>query len=337
MTVRHVVASLDHDQGGLARSVPTLATSLRDVGVDAIFEGEAPPDLLHIHGIWLPVHHAAAASGRRAGTPVVFSPRGMLHPWALSHRRWKKRLAWWLYQHRDLQGAAGIHATSDEEASYVRRLGLTAPIAVIPNGVHIPDPLPSRDRGEVRRALCLSRLHPVKGIPTLVEAWARVRPEGWELVIAGPDEDGHRSHIEARVTRAGLEREVSVRGRVDEEDKWALYRSADLYVLPTRSENFGLTIAEALGSGVPVLTTRGAPWSDIEACRCGWWAEIGASGVTAALERATSCSREELDAMGARGQSLVGARYAWRDIAVRTEAFYRWLIEGGDAPGFVDL
>src|SRR5690606_3015106 len=97
-------------------------------------------------------------------------------------------------QHRDLRAAAGFHATSEAEVADIRRAGLRQPVALLPNGVTMPDaPQPGGPSGRVRRALFLSRLHPVKGLLNLVQAWAQVRPAGWELVLAGPDADGHRA------------------------------------------------------------------------------------------------------------------------------------------------
>lgn len=261
----------------------------------------------------------------------------MLEPWALAHRRWKKRVAWRLYQRHDLARAALLHATSDAEASSIHRLGLRVPVVVVPNGVHVPPALPERQHGTLRRALFLSRLHPVKGLPLLIEAWARVRPAGWELVIAGPNEESHRAEIEALVRQAGVSEAVTFAGTVPEADKWALYRSADLFVLPTHSENFGLVVAEALGAGVPVLTTRGAPWRELETHRCGWWTDVSVDAIATALADATARSRADLDAMGARGRALVLERYGWDDVARQMKAVYEWILGRGDRPSCVHL
>ena len=334
----HTVASLDSAQGGLARSVPALVAALNAAGVATALNGvQSDADLAHIHGLWLPLHHAAVRAARQRGIPYVVSPRGMLEPWALAHRRWKKRLAWQLYQKSDLRGAALLHATSEVEAASIRRLGLRAPIALIPNGVDVPSPLPARARGPVRRALFLSRLHPVKGLPLLIEAWSRVRPDAWELVLAGPDEGGYRAAIEALVRQAGLPDVVTFAGPVADADKWALYRTADLVVLPTHSENFGLVVAEALGAGVPVLTTKGAPWRELETHACGWWTDVSADAIAAALAEATQTPRADLDAMGERGRALVLDRYGWEDAALQVKSAYEWILGTDDRPACVTL
>ena len=226
-----------------------------------------------------------------------------------------------------------LHATSEAEVESIRRLGIRTPVALVPNGVDVPEVLPTRNRGETRRALFLSRLHPKKGLPLLVEAWARVRPAGWELVLAGPDDgSGHRAHVEALVGAAGLADIVSFTGTVSDADKWTLYRTADLFVLPTHSENFGLVVAEALGAGVPVLTTTGAPWRELVALGCGWQADITVDFIAAALAQATQTPRDRLDEMGVRGQTLVRSRYGWDGVAGQMKAVYEWIDQRGDPP-----
>ena len=162
--------------------------------------------LIHDNGLWLPTNHSAAVIAGKFGVPLVVSTRGMLEPWALKHRAWKKQIAWWLYQRNDLRTARVLHATAPHEAESLRRLGLRQPIAVIPNGVDLP---PFLHRSQVPAsphvALFLGRIHPVKGLLELVDAWRIVRPSGWTMIIAGPDEGGHRAVVEERIRRAGVE------------------------------------------------------------------------------------------------------------------------------------
>ena len=336
--VLHVLRSTDPSQGGLARSVPALVAALQAESVDArIGLPGGAAEVVHVHGLWLPLHHGAARAARQAHTPLVVSIRGMLEPWALAHRRWKKRLAWPLYQRRDLQQAAVLHATSVAEAGAIRGRGLTSPIALIPNGVEVPAVLPERVRSATRRALFLGRLHPIKGLPMLIEAWRRVGPVGWELVLAGPDEDGHRATLDAQVHAAGLGDAISFAGPVADADKWALYRTADVFVLPSHTENFGLVVAEALGAGVPVLTMKGTPWCELETHRCGWWTDVSVDALAAALTEATLSPRADLDAMGARGHALILDRYGWPDAARQMKAVYEWILGTGCRPPCVQL
>ena len=168
-------------------------------------------------------------------------------------------------------------------------------------------------------------MHPVKGLATLVRAWNRVRVPDWHLVIAGPDEGGYRRTIEKMIADNHLEAAFSFMGPVDEADKWGLYEQAELLVLPSLTENFGMVVAEALASGKPVITTRGTPWEMLAQHHCGWWIDVGVEPLADALREATALSDHERAAMGERGRRLVEARFSWPKIADQTLAVYRWV------------
>ena len=309
-------------------------------------------DIVHTHGLWLHPSWAALAWKKRYGKPHVVSVRGMLEPWAWQHHAWKKRPLWWMLEQRNLQSASLLHATSEQEAEGIRGRGLIAPIAVIPNGVTLP-----HDRGQrpdarkqtgngVRTALFLSRVHPKKGLPMLLEAWARVRPRGWQLRIVGPDEVGHVAELKKQCLRSNLS-EASVAmdncpsepltsvlfsGPLTGEAKEEAFAESDLFILPTYSENFGIAVAEAMAHGLPVITTQGAPWKILEEERCGWWVPVSVDGIMNALEDGTRRSPEELSVMGARGRKVVEERFAWDGIASEMISCYNWLLGKGPKP-----
>lgn len=361
MRVLHCTATFEPASGGPARSVPQLALALASRGAEVglwsplasaggiadlrpeamtgipVYSGDFrqvldrfQPDLVHDHGLWLGCHHQVARECRRAGVPRVVSPRGMLEPWALAHKKWKKKLAWWGYQRCDLRAATLLHATAGSEASNLRRLGLKNEIVVVPNGVAMPDWQESEpatggtvQEPQVRTAVFLSRIQKKKGLPMLVEAWQRVRPAGWRMRVVGPDEEGHLAEVRELVEKAGLGASWSFEGALFGEAKWALLREADLFILPTHSENFGIAVAEALAAGVPVITTRGAPWDGLETRDCGWWTEIAAEAIAAALAEATCLPQGKLAAMGRRGRSWVAEAFGWESIADRMLEAYR--------------
>lgn len=289
--------------------------------------------VIHDQGVWLPSNHAVAVAAQELGRPRVISPRGMLSSWALAAKGLKKRAAWSLYQRRDLMSAAALHVTSQSEVDDCRRTGYLGPVTVVANGTEFPlQTLVDAHRPQatdgpvIRTVLCLSRVHPVKGLLTLVDAWAQIRPAGWRLVIAGRGENGHVAEIERRIRAQGLRDSVAMIGEVAGQDKWALYRSADLFVLPSHSENFGIVIAEALAAGVPVLTTRGTPWSELENQGCGWWIDIGVAPLVDALGTALATPSAELRAMGERGRRLVELKYTWDGAAREMLSFYESVV-----------
>lgn len=289
---------------------------------------QAEVKLVHDNGIWLATNAASYYAAQMEDVPYVLTPHGMLEPWALNHNAWKKNLVWYAYQHRILKGAALLHATAPAEAKHLRALGLDAPIVVAPNGVTVPQQWKQEpDSDKRRQALFLSRVHPKKGLLNLMEAWAAVDPPDWELVIAGPDENDHQSEVEARALELGIADQVSFPGSIPDAEKWALYRASDLFVLPTFSENFGVVVAEALASGIPAITTTGAPWAVLEERDCGWWIETGVDPLVEALRAATSCSDAERLKMGQRGRDIVQEKFAWPAIAETLAGAYRWLLD----------
>jgi glycosyltransferase involved in cell wall biosynthesis len=313
---------------------------------------EIPISVIHQHGIWLRSSHAVISFAYSNKRPLVVAPRGMLEPWAINNSKWKKGLAWALYQKRDLERATAFHATALSEAESIRRLGFKQPIAVIPNGVELPEIVDGRwsmEDGESelrysnsnlpgpRTALFLSRINPKKGLPMLLDAWKKLAPEDWRLVIAGNDDSNHLSVLERKIAELGLSDQVEVVGPLFGDDKEQAFLNANLFVLPSYSENFGIVVAEALSYQLPVLTTTGCPWKELQTERCGWWVDPTPAGIEAGLKAALKSSDSERREMGIRGRELVKRHYLWPAIAKDMTRFYDWLINGGEVPEFVEL
>ena len=414
MKVLHIIAGISRRAGGPARSVQGLVAAECAAGIDAwvwpigggepwvegvrLFEISTDRrslcaakslewcsdrlivrlkqfDLVHIHGIWSCKLHRVAVMCRRAGVPYVIAPRGRLEPWSLKQKWLKKRIARWLYQDRDLKGAAALHATAESEAEQFRRLGFKNKIIVSPNGVNVPGKgTGKREEGkggedwserrralaekkveEWRRALFVSRMHPKKGVLELVESWARLKQsnnrtiEQWccELVYTmnSDEELAYEQKVKQRVHELGLDGQFVFTGALDDEKKWEAYARADLFVLPTYSENFGIVVAEALWAGVPVITTKGTPWAELECSesskfkvqsskleeRCGWWVEL--SALDAALREAIEQSnnpnnRTILREMGARGRKLIEEHYTWSAVCDKMIKGYEEVLNG---------
>jgi glycosyltransferase involved in cell wall biosynthesis len=292
--------------------------------------------VIHDNGIWLASNRSSASAARSLGVPFVVSPHGMLEPWALSQRAWGKNLAWRFYQKHDLMSAHLLHATSCQEARHLRAAGLSQPIAVIPNGIELPSyPAKLNDRDGIKTALFLSRLHPKKGLLNLVEGWSVVRPKNWRIIIAGPNEGNHRQKIERAIAESKLSDVFTFVGFVDGAAKADLYSRADLFVLPTFSENFGIVVAEALAYGIPVITTKGSPWEVLVEHKCGWWIDIGVEPLIEALRQATSLDAVTLLAMGSRGRKLVEELFSMSNTAGQMVEVYEWILGGGPPPACV--
>ena len=300
--------------------------SLRDAGASLrLFDGSASeaisafgrPDVIHDNGLWRPHNHYLAQFAWQSDVTRVVSLHGMLEPGALRFRKWKKRIGWVVYQRRDIERATVLHATAQAEAHNAKALGLTPRISIIPIGVEMPQnyvAFKSLRPSERRVALFISRLHPMKGLPMLLKAWAAIRPQKWELRIAGPAEGNHEAEVRQLVGQLGLDDDVSLLGPVYGAEKEELYRTADIFVLPTHSENFGIVIAEALSYGVPVLTTRGTPWELLKTHDCGWWVEASVDGIHGGLVEAMDKSDAARKEMGRRGAFIVSHTFNWETI-----------------------
>ncbi|MET0499345.1 MAG: glycosyltransferase [Steroidobacteraceae bacterium] len=285
------------------------------------------PRLIHDNGLWGYTNFIAASYAAKHGIPLVISPHGMLEPWALSYKARKKRIASALYQRRLLESAAMFVVSADSEAESVRRTGLKQPIAIVPAGVPLPETVAKHAPTKAqRRMLFMSRIHPKKGLAQFVDAWRVARQPGWKVVVAGPDEGGHQAEIQQLVSSHRLEADFEFPGPVAGEQKRRLFESADVFVLPTFSENFGVVIAEALSYGIPVLTTRGTPWAVLERINAGWWVEPDAAGIARGLRAALSTTVEERSSMGRSGRSLITRDFGWPMAGQKTYDAYAWLL-----------
>ena len=328
--------------------------------------------VIHSHGLWTDVHRFAAAWARRQGVPHLIGPCGMLDRAALGRSRWKKRLAGAWFQSRALRDASCLLANSEQEYRDIRRIGLTNPVALLPNPVAGPD----WRWPEVRQAaegaegddgaqgaglaeavsfkaaepqntflspgrktvLFLGRLHPVKGLERLLAAWGRLDSfhPAWQLVLAGPDEGGYRAVLELQLRSLGCESSVRLIGALDTASKWAALRAADLFVMPSDFENFGLAIAEALLAEKPVISTTGTPWQALAEQGAGWWVEPNVPALAMALAEAMAITPEQRSRMGRRGMMIAQA-FAPERVGQQLIGLYRWLQQQGERPEFVRL
>lgn len=308
------------------------------------------PDLLHVQGLWMYPSFAAMrwSGGRR---PYLVSPRGMLDPWALRNSGWKKRIAGLLYEDAHLRGAACIHALCDAERETIRAYGLTNPIAVIPNGVHLPDDEAVLPRVEwdanlpegAKALLFLSRLHPKKGLVGLLDAWAQARQRGvagardWHLVIAGWEQGGHQAELERQARELAIEGSVHFVGPQFEAAKAASLRRADAFVLPSFSEGLPMAILEAWSYSLPVMMTPQCNLPEGFAAGAAIRVDPVGESLIDGLATLFGMPDEERHAQGTRGRRLVERQFTWATIGTAMSDVYGWLLGHGPKPDCVRL
>ena len=303
-------------------------------------------DVIHSHGLWTYASIAAAQAAATRGLPHIVTPCGMLQTGALRRSGWKKRLCRLAFQDRILKSARCLHAKSAAEAKGIRDFGLTNPVAVIPNPVPVPQDTDRIDCAPFRQGyqlddasvtLFLGRVHPVKGLERLIRAWSNVlkKEQRWFLVLAGPDEDGYTARLKRLAAELDCTDRIRFTGALNGADKWAAFKAADLFVLPSDFENFGSAAVEAMAFGIPVITTTGTPWHRLDETGAGWCVPPTAAAVTAALEQAMALDEAARRRMGQAGRKLA-AEYQTGRVADALLATYDWLLHDADKPAFVE-
>jgi glycosyltransferase involved in cell wall biosynthesis len=297
------------------------------------------PDILHSHNLWALPSIYPAIAGARWSIPHIVSPRGTLTRYSMSTGSRIKRVYWPFIQRPVLKKVAAFHATAESELEDIRRLGFKQPVAVIPNGIEIhPVPSPTTGIDPSKTILYFGRFHPEKGLADLLLAWeiaSSERPD-WSLLLVGPDNVAYRAELERLVADRRIQG-VTFEGPQYGRDKLGLYRRGAVYVLPSPSENFGMTVAEALSMEVPVIANHGAPWAGLELNQCGWWIKHGTSSLAAALIQVMQTTPAELKAMGARGRVWMKAEYSWPEIGKQMQSFYSFMLGQETKPEFVHL
>jgi glycosyltransferase involved in cell wall biosynthesis len=252
----------------------------------------------------------------------------MFEPWILRRSRLKKRIVSLLFEGRNMERCRLWRALTSQEADQIRNQGFKAPILVAPNGVRLEDydgprtagtdrlSLPER-ANEKKRLVFMARLHPKKGLDLLVPAWARLKKyhADWELLIAGPDENGYRSVVEDMIARLEVASATTLVGPVTGNSKRDLLKGADLFILPSHSEGFPVSVLEAMACRVPVIGTDGCNFDELETEGGGWLCQAHADSVQKRLNEALQGSDAERKQRGQIARTLVERRYSWPRIA----------------------
>lgn len=287
------------------------------------------PDIVHINCCWTPSCALLQKWAQQLGYMVVLTPHGMLEPWILKRHYWTRKVpALLLYQKHAVKYANYLHATSESEKENLLNLGYNDRVALIANGLDVENIKMKATWKCNKELLFLSRVHVKKGINFLIEAVASLKTEmqGYVVRIAGEGEKNYINELRFLATRLGVNDIIHFEGGVYGNRKWELFQQADLFILPTHSENFGIVVAEALACGTPVITTKGTPWSELESEHCGWWTEIGMEGTVQALREFLALKEEDLEIMGRNGRRLVESRYSEHKIAEEFVALYNKMI-----------
>ena len=323
--------------GGLDAAIQSLRAALEKIGVpvdDALPAGDAGGHVVHFHGLWQPAHARLARECRRRRIPYVVSPHGMLEPWAWRHKWWKKWPYFQLVEKAHLRRATLVLATCEAEAQRLRARLPEARVESVPLGMTSdaqPDYAAARAAlgwvdGE-RVLLFLSRLHTKKGLDLLLRALAETAwPQPSRVVIVGGGEARYVEELRALARRLeGRLPRVDWAGEIWGEARWRYFQGADLFCLPSHSENFGLAVLEACQVGTPALTTRATPWGEWLQGGRGFVGEATVESVQQSLAQFFTEPLRTAE-QRARLAAWAHAEFSWEALAPRYAAIYRTVI-----------
>ncbi|GAB4523132.1 MAG: glycosyltransferase [Pleurocapsa sp.] len=295
-------------------------------------------DLAHIHALFSPVSTLAATIARYQKLPYILRPLGTLDPADLQKKKFFKQIYGRLLEKPNLAAAAGIHFTSEEEARISARFGAKTQDLVIPLGVNMPQ-LPEKNKvrqdlgidNNIPLILYMSRLDRKKGLDLLLPALEQLQATGWDfhLVLAGgnPQNPDYEREIKNRIENSALKSRSTLTGFVQGELKLGLLQDADLFVLPSYYENFGIAVAEAMAVGTPVvISDRVHIYQEIQTAQAGWITSCGVEDLINALSLALR-SPEERKQRGNNAYNLVQQKYNWQAIAKQTMGIYEEIIK----------
>ena len=289
-------------------------------------------DIYHTNGMWMHCNHETCTIARQKDKPYVITPHGMLYPQALARSAWKKKLLLNLGGvEKDLRHATCIHATCDAEMKHYREF--------IPNPMPIPSFIDDiKSEKSIKRIGYLGRIHPYKNTEALINAWITLGNEvkDAQLIIMGRGDNEYEAKMHQLVARHNLTN-VEFAGFVNGREKFERLASLTALCVPSITENFGMTVTEALSVGTPVIASLGTPWQELNTKHCGWWVDNDVETLADTISQALSLPQEAIDEMGNNGKRLVNDKYRDTQVAAMMKQLYEWILYEGVKPDFLHV
>jgi glycosyltransferase involved in cell wall biosynthesis len=301
----------------------------------------AQADLVHLSAVWQPLGLAVASAARKAHKPYICSLRGCVNPWIWKTHTVKHKIYWRLFEFPLLAGAAALHATcaSEREDALALGVGRQQKFYVVPNCLdthayaHNP-PLRQRFRDSLglsaaqKLILYLGRIHPQKGIDLFLDAAAEVLRSSpqWLYVIAGPSGGGYSGYLAQKIRRLGLENQVRIMDLLQDDMRLGALSAADVLALTSTSENFGMSIVEAMAASVPVLVSdRVGIAHEIQEDQAGLVVPLEPGAVRAAIGELVA-NEEMRRFYGENGCKSAQARFAAAAVAAQMQEMYSGIL-----------
>ena len=308
----------------------------RQMGQDFIKE-ITENDIVHLHSMWLYLSIMATGAQEFKNVKKIISIHGMLDKWALKNGKFKKEIALILFEQKNLKTADCIHALCEQEFKDIRRFTPNTPVAIIPNGIYLPDSIEKHKKTEIKSLLFIGRIHPKKGLNNLINAWAKIKPDNWRLVIAGPDEINYLAELKNLANNLQVNDTIKFTTPKFGKDKEEIFQSSHAFILPSFSEGLPMTILEAWSYKLPVLMTPECNLPDGFETNSAINIKPEVESICNGLNKLFSMSEDERIAMGNNGFELVSQHYTWGSVAEKMIELYDWVSGKIEKPDFVRL
>lgn len=300
------------------------------------------PALVDVQGIWM--YHSWAAlkyTNKHPNVKKVITPHGMLDSWALKNSAWKKKIVGKLFEYENLRTADCFHALCKSEYNSIREFGLTSPIAIIPNGIDLPNNIQLDKNKKKKVLLYIGRIHPKKGLKEMIEGVALLKQknksilDNWLIRVAGWDQNGHLDELNSLCKNIGLNNIINFIGPIFGEKKEQELCQADAFILPSFSEGLPMSILEAWAYKLPCIMTDYCNLPEGFETNAAFRIEPNAESIAVGLESMFNLSNSQRILMGSNGYKLCERQFTWKVISQQKLHLYRWLLGEAEKPDFV--
>lgn len=286
-------------------------------------------DIAHIHALFSPISSLAARVARSHHLPYILRPLGTLDPADLQKKRRLKQIYAALLEKPNIAGAARLHFTSQQEAKISERFGVSTRDLVIPLGVQLLNLQERKENPSLTspQILFMSRIDPKKGLNLLIPALENLLAEGidFQFILAGanPQDPSYEEKVKAQIEGSPLKSHTIITGFVTGDRKTSLLQNADVFVLPSYYENFGIAVAEAMATGTPVvISDQVYIWEDVQKAEAGWVCSLTVESLTEMLRLALR-DKAERQRRGLKAKEFALKEYSWSAIAKQTIQAYQ--------------